>query len=122
MSACSIEKCALCHGPHVAFKLNDDDYDYYKYKLKQIIIDLCDQNMKKDYEKKIDSVLSASYSDKEIFKRYREEIIDLMIGHKKDLIKEIEELNIKNINKIKEEIQNLYDLLKNSNDNDEIRK
>ncbi|CAF1550457.1 unnamed protein product [Didymodactylos carnosus] len=87
-------------GHLVAFKLNDGDYDYYKNKLKQIIIDLCDnQNMKQDYATKIDSVLSSSYSDKEIFKKYREEIIDLMIEHKEDLIKEIkeiEELNIKN--------------------------
>ncbi|CAF1450690.1 unnamed protein product, partial [Didymodactylos carnosus] len=88
-----------------AFKFGDGNYDYYKYELKQIIIDLCDdQNMEQDYVKKIDSVLSSSYSDKEIFKKYREEIIDLMTEHKEDLIKEIKEiekLNIKNKNEIK---------------------
>ncbi|CAF0793897.1 unnamed protein product [Didymodactylos carnosus] len=113
-------------GHLIALKLNEPDYDYYKYELKQIITDLCDdQNMKQYYEKEIDSVLSSSYSDNERFKKYREEIIDLMIRHKKDLIQEIkniEELNVKNKSEIKQEIQNLYDLLKDSNDNDEIRK
>ncbi|CAF0780391.1 unnamed protein product, partial [Didymodactylos carnosus] len=74
-------------GHLLHLKLNDPDYDYWKYELKQIIIDLCDdQNMKQYYEQEINSVLSSSYSDKEIFKKYREEIIDLMIRHKKDLI------------------------------------
>ncbi|CAF1235330.1 unnamed protein product [Didymodactylos carnosus] len=110
-------------GHLITLKLNDHDYDYYKHELKRIITGLCDdQNMKEDYEKKIDSVLSSSYSDKEIFKKYREEIIDLMIGHKEDLIKEIEKLDIKDNNEYKQEIKSLYDLLKYSNDNDEIRK
>ncbi|CAF1626821.1 unnamed protein product, partial [Didymodactylos carnosus] len=56
-------------GHLVALKFNDHDYDGYKYELKQIITDLCDdQNMKQDYLKKIDSVLLSSYSDKEISK------------------------------------------------------